>query len=42
MQLNRVVLEVVDGGEMFTGAVIIRNMNAWMIPIIFSNSEITI
>lgn len=43
MQLNMVIFEVVDSGDLFTGAVITRNVvNAWMIPIIFANGEIVI
>jgi hypothetical protein len=42
MQLNMVVFEVVDNGNLFTGAVTTRNVNAWMIPIKFSDGEMFI
>jgi len=42
MQLNKVIFEVVDSGDLFTGAVITINVNVWMIPIKFSNGEIVI
>jgi len=36
------IFEVVDNGDLFRGAVITRNVNAWMIPIKFANGEIVI
>jgi len=41
MQLNMVIFEVVDSGDLF-GAVITKNVNAWTIPIKFANGEIVI
>jgi len=35
-------LNLNDSGDFFTGAVIIRNVNAWMIRIKFANDEIVI
>jgi hypothetical protein len=40
MQLNMVIFEVADSGNLFTGAIITRNVNALMILIRFANGEI--
>jgi hypothetical protein len=42
MQHNKVILEVADSGDLFTVAVITRNINAWKILIKFANGEIVI
>jgi hypothetical protein len=42
LQLIMVIFEVVDSSDLFTGAVITRNVNAWMIRIKFANGEIVI
>jgi len=42
MQLNMAICEVVYSGDLFRGAVITRNVNAWMIPTKFANGEIVI
>jgi len=42
MQLNMVIFEVVDSGDLFTGAVITRNVNVWAILIKFGYGEIVI
>jgi len=42
MQLNMFIFEVADIDDLFTGAVITRNVNAWMIPIKYANGEIVI
>jgi len=42
IQFIMVIFEVVDSGDLFTGAVITRNVNVWAIPIKFANGEIVI
>ena len=42
MQLNMVIFEVGDSGDLFKVAVITRNVNIWTIPIKSANGEIVI